>query len=117
MEAYGHLKVLISLILGLTITRVLSGLSRRIQSPDRTEAMYAQIVWALVLLLGAVHFWWWEFNLRLIADWHFGIYVFVLAYTALFFLMATLIYPDNISDHVETERFFAGHRHRPSGHA
>ncbi|ARC36037.1 hypothetical protein A6J80_06280 [Paracoccus yeei] len=110
MEAYGHLKVLISLILGLSITRVLSGLSRRIQSPDRTEAMYAQIVWALVLLLGAVHFWWWEFNLRLIANWHFGIYVFVLAYTALFFLMATLIYPDNISDHVETERFFLRRR-------
>ena len=94
MEAYGHLRVLVSMILGLAITRVLSGLSRRIQSPQRTEGMALQVVWALIVLLGAVHFWWWEFGLRGISTWHFGAYVFVLSYSALHFLMATLIFPD-----------------------
>ncbi len=110
MDAYAHLKVLMSLILGLSITRVLSGLSRRLQMPARTEGMAAQIVWSLVLLLSAVHFWWWEFALRGVVDWHFGKYVFVLSYAALHFLMATLIYPDAIPDHVESERFFVNRR-------
>jgi len=110
MEAYGHLRVLVSMILGLAITRVLSGLSRRIQQPARTEGMAAQIVWAFVLLTGAVHFWWWEFALRRVESWHFGIYVFVLAYTSLFFLMATLIFPDGNTDHAETEAFFMRRR-------
>lgn len=110
MDAYGHLRVLVSLILGLSITRVLSGLSRRIQAPGRTAAIHAQLVWSFVLLLGAVHFWWWEFALRLIPHWHFGSYVFVLSYASLFFLMATLIYPDAVAGHEETEAFFLRRR-------
>lgn len=107
MEVYGHLRVLVSLILGLAITRVLAGLSRRIQSPRRTGGMLLQIVWSLILLLGAVHFWWWEFGLRGVSTWHFGAYVFVLSYSALHFLMATLIFPDAVLDHDESEQFFA----------
>ncbi|WP_347268768.1 hypothetical protein [Paracoccus sp. (in: a-proteobacteria)] len=111
MDAYGHLRILVSMILGLAITRILAGLSRRIQSPQYTEGMLAQTVWALVLLLSAVHFWWWEFGLRRIGDWHFGIYVFVLAYASLHFLMATLIFPDAQPDHEGSERFFLRRRH------
>lgn len=110
MDAFPHLKILISLILGLAITRILSGLSRRLQQPALTEGMFAQIVWSLVLLLGAVHFWWWEFALRRIEAWHFGAYVFVLSYTSLHFLMATLLYPDALNDHGESERFFMRRR-------
>lgn len=110
MDAYAHLKVLVSLVLGLSITRVLSGLSRRLQNPERTAAVHAQMIWSFALLLGAVHFWWWEFALRLIRDWHFGSYVFVLAYAALFFLMATLIYPDALAGHAESEAFFLRRR-------
>lgn len=106
MEAYGHLRILISMILGLAITRLLAGLSRRIQSPVRTEGMARQIIWALVVLLGAVHFWWWEFGLRSISDWHFGTYAFLLSYASLHFLMATLIFPDSLPDHGDSERFF-----------
>ncbi|MDT1061808.1 hypothetical protein RM190_08065 [Paracoccus sp. CPCC 101403] len=110
MDAYPHLKILISLILGLAITRVLSGLSRRVQQPAWTEGMFSQIVWSLVLLLGAVHFWWWEFALRRVDTWHFGAYVFVLSYASLHFLMATLLYPDALPDHAESERFFMRRR-------
>lgn len=110
MDAYGHLRILVSLILGLAITRVLTGLSRRVQSPTRTEGMFAQTVWAFVILLSAVHFWWWEFGLRRIADWHFGVYIFVLGYASLHFLMATLIFPDALSDHADSENFFMQRR-------
>lgn len=111
MDAYGHLRVLVSMILGLAITRVLAGLSRRIQSPVRTEGMLVQIIWAFVVLLNAVHFWWWEFGLRHITDWHFGVYIFVLAYTSLHFLLATLLFPDAMQEHADSENFFMQRRH------
>lgn len=44
MDAYGHLRILVSLILGLSITCVLSGLSRRLQEPEKTDRLHAQIV-------------------------------------------------------------------------
>lgn len=109
-EAYGHIRILVSLILGLGITRVLSGLSRRIQAPQRTEGMVAQLVWAAIILLAALHFWWWEFALRTVPVWHFGIYLFVLGYASLHFLMATLLFPDALPDHAESESFFMKRR-------
>jgi hypothetical protein len=111
MDAYGHLRILVSLILGLSITRVLSGLSRRLQEPEKTDRMHAQIVWSLALLLGAVHFWWWDFALRLVETWNFWLYIFVLAYASLFFLMSTLLYPDHLQDHGGREVFFIRRRH------
>ena len=110
MDAYGHLRILESLIIGLAITRVLSGLSRRLQDPVRTDRMNAQLVWSLVVLLGAIHFWWWEFALRFIINWNFWIYVFILAYASLFFLMSTLLYPDHIQEHADREIFFIRRR-------
>lgn len=110
MDEYSHLRMLVSLIVGLAFTRVLSGLARRIQEPAKTDRMYAQIVWSFAVLLGVVHFWWWEFSLRLIHDWNFWIYIFILSYAALFFLMLTLLYPDHIQDHVDREIFFIRRR-------
>ncbi len=111
MDEYGHLRILLSLIVGLAITRVLSGLARRIQEPEKTDRMYAQIVWSFALLLGVVHFWWWEFSLRLIDHWNFWIFIFLLSYAALFFLMSTLLYPDHIQDQADRETFFIRRRH------
>lgn len=110
MEGYVHLRIIVSLILGLSITRVLSGLSRRLQEPDNTDLLNAQTIWAFVLLIGAVHFWWWEFALRSIEHWNFWIYVFVLAYASLFFLMSTLLYPDHIQGVSEREVYFIRRR-------
>ena len=110
MDAYSHLRILVSLIIGLAITRVLSGLSRRIQEPVKTNRMYAQFVWSIALLLGTVHFWWWQFALRLIDHWNFWIYVFILSYASLFFLMSTLLYPDHIMEHADREVFFIRRR-------
>ncbi|QQM32124.1 hypothetical protein JET14_08255 [Martelella lutilitoris] len=111
MDAYGHLRILVSLILGLAITRVLSGLARRLQEPVKTDRRHAQIVWSLVVLLSAVHFWWWEFALRFIDHWNFWIYIFILSYASLFFLMSTLLYPDHIHEHADREEFFIRRRH------
>ncbi|WP_295042669.1 hypothetical protein [uncultured Paracoccus sp.] len=110
MDAYGHLRMLVSLIIGLAITRTLSGLSRRLQEPQNTARAPTQIVWSLALLLGVIHFWWWEFSLRLITHWTFWTYIFILSYASLFFLMSTLLYPDHISDHAEREEYFIRRR-------
>ena len=110
MDAYGHLRILVSLIVGLAITRTLSGLSRHLQEPEQADRAPAQIVWSIALLLGAIHFWWWEFALRLIPQWSFWLYIFILGYASLFFLMSTLLYPDHIQGHVEREGYFIGRR-------
>lgn len=110
MDLYSHLRVLISLILGLGINRILSGLSRLIQAPSWNEATLAHVVWALIVLLGSVHFWWWEFALRTVTVWYFGSYLVVLSYAFVMFLQASLLFPDVQHNHLSSGAYFFAHR-------
>lgn len=106
MEVYSHLRILLSLILGLGITRILTGLSRLIQAPSARPATAAHVVWSLALLLNAVHVWWFEFALRDLPVWHFGIYIIVLLNAFVLFLMASLLFPDVSHSHPGSEDYF-----------
>lgn len=106
VEIYSHLRILLSLILGLGITRILTGLSRLIQNPSIRPATGAHVVWSLILLLNAVHVWWFEFALRDLPVWHFGIYIVVLLNAFVLFLLASLLFPDVSHDHSGSEGYF-----------
>jgi len=63
MEVFQHIRVVMSIVLGLGLTRLLTGLARFIQYPSEHKAYSVHIGWALTMLLTLVHFWWWEFRL------------------------------------------------------
>lgn len=110
MDIYFHIRILIGLVLGLCITRILTGLTRFIQHPDRHRPSAVHLVWSFAVLLGAVHFWWWEFALRKVEVWHFGVYVFILFYAFLQFLLAALLFPDDLLGYVGFSDYFMSRR-------
>jgi hypothetical protein len=110
MEVYAHLRFLMSMILGLGITRILAGLARMVQAPAWRPGMAAHVVWSLVVLTYAVQFWWWEFALHKIPVWHFVPYLIVLFYAFLLFLLAALLFPDVAHEHAGHEGYFLQQR-------
>lgn len=110
MEVYSHLRLLVSLILGLGITRILSGLSRMLQAPEFRPETAAHLIWAIALLLNCIHFWWFEFAYRQIEVWHFGLYLLVLFYAFMLFLLASLLFPDVAHDHGSSAEYFIHRR-------
>lgn len=110
MEVFAHVRILIGMILGLAMTRLLSGLSRFVQHPSRVRPSVVHLTWVFVILLEAVHFWWWEFALRHFGVWHFGAYIFVLFYALLHFLLASLLFPDDIGEYEGYEHYFMSRR-------
>ncbi|HEY0274918.1 MAG TPA: hypothetical protein VGC31_02435, partial [Paenirhodobacter sp.] len=66
--------------------------------------------WSLVLLLSAVHFWWFEFALRQVQVWYFGFYLVILFYAFMLFLMASLLFPDVSHEHSGNEDYFMDRR-------
>jgi hypothetical protein len=105
-----HLRVVIGIVVGLSITRLLSGLASFIQHPRSARVFPTHLGWALTLLLMVVHFWWWEFRLANISHWSFQLYFFVVFYAVLFFLLCALLFPDSTDDYSSYESYFFSRR-------
>jgi hypothetical protein len=105
-----HLRVVIGIVVGLSITRLLSGLASFIQHPRSSRVFPTHLGWALTLLLMVVHFWWWEFRLSDISHWSFHLYFFVVFYAVLFFLLCALLFPDSTDDYSGYESYFFSRR-------
>ena len=107
---YFHLRILMGVILGVGLTRILAGLAGFAQHPGHKKLSAIHLTWVAVVLISAIHFWWAEYGLIRIHPWHFELFVFVLFYAFLFYLMATLLIPDNIDEYAGYEDYFLSRR-------
>jgi hypothetical protein len=109
-DIYFHVRVLIGLVLGLGLTRILSGVSKIVQQPEHKKLYATHLLWVAVVLVSAIHFWWFEFGLIRIGPWRFELFVFVLFYAFLFYLMASLLFPDEMGDFASYEEYYFSRR-------
>jgi len=110
LEIFTHVRVLVGVVLGLGLTRMLAGLARFMQHPGHKRLYATHLVWIAVVLLSAVHFWWFELGLARIQPWPFELFVFILGYAFLFYLMASLLIPDAIDEYAGYEEYFISRR-------
>jgi hypothetical protein len=109
-DIYFHLRILMGVVLGLTLTRILAGVGKFVQHPGGKPLYATHLIWVATVLLSAIHFWWFEFGLIRIHPWHFELFVFVLVYAFLFYLLATLLIPDEINEYASYEDYFLSRR-------
>jgi hypothetical protein len=110
LEIFTHVRVLVGVVLGLGLTRILAGLARFMQHPTHKKLYATHLLWVAVVLLAAVHFWWFELGLARIQPWPFELFVFILLYAFLFYLLATLLIPDAIDEYASYEDYFISRR-------
>lgn len=110
-ELFPHIRIVMGMVVGLGITRLLMGIAGLIQHPARAKLSAIHLLWALSVLIELVLFWWWEFALYEVTDWSFGIFAFLIGYALTLFLMAALLFPDNIADYAGWEDLFLRRRH------
>ena len=99
MDVYLHVRVLLSMILGLGVGHLLRGVSRIVQHPRKYKIYWVHLVWTLFLFLYLIHFWWWEFYLQKVGQWTFPLYFFIAIYATLLFLLCSLFYPDEMGEY------------------
>ncbi len=109
-QLYAHIRVLISLIVGLGLTRLLSGVARIIQHPKGTPVYWVHLGWALWMFVGLINFWWWEFRLLHLHDWKFVYYMFVIVYATMYYLSCVLLFPDQMQDYSGYRDYFMSRR-------
>ena len=109
-DIFLHIRVVLGIILGLSVARLLNGLSRFVQHPGRDRVYLVHLGWVLSMLLTLVHFWWWEFWFFSVPVWTFLMYFFLISYAILLFLLCALLFPDDIAEYAGYEAFFISRR-------
>lgn len=94
MTAFEHLSVLISIVIGLALTQLLVDLQRLVQARARVASYWLCLLWAALLFMDMVAWWWALFGLRAAVEWNFFYFLFVLLSPVTLFLAATFALPD-----------------------
>ncbi len=111
MDDFNYLAVLISIILGLGMTQLLSGLGRWIEGRAQSGFYAPTLVWVIVLLLLHVQTWWTLYGLRLHQGWSFLQFAVVLLQPTVLFLLTVLALPSAGSAIVDPRTNYYAQRH------
>lgn len=109
-DVYPHIRTVMGMVIGLGVTRLLSGVARIVQHPGQQVLYPVHLAWVASVLLSLVHFWWWEFALFRIEIWTFGTYLFVISYAILLFMQCALLFPDSLGEYADYKEFFLARR-------
>jgi len=96
---FDHIKTILGIILGLSITHLLNGIFKFVQHPKLAKPYWVHLLWCLYVLLLIIHFWWWESQLRIIIDWNFAEYFFLFFYITVYYFLCSLLIPNDIDEY------------------
>jgi hypothetical protein len=110
LDLYLHVRVLIALILGLSVTRLVSGIAALVAHPGRYRIWPVHLCWVAWALLNVVTFWWWEFRLSLIQHWTYGLYFFICVYASMYYFLSVLLFPQDLDEYSGYQDYFLSRR-------
>lgn len=93
MTPFEYVSVLISIILGLGITLVLTGIADLIKRWGSVTLFWPYLIWIALVFILHVHEWWIMYDLRTTASWQLVTFLFVILYPILLFILANLLFP------------------------
>lgn len=109
-EHFVHVRIIIGMVLGISISRLIVGVSEFIQHPKAKRIYPIHLGWVLYLFLTIIHFWWYEFSLVKVQVWSFQLYFFLILYTCVFAIMSSLLFPSNMEEYRGFEDYFQTRR-------
>jgi hypothetical protein len=105
-----HVRMVLSMVVGLAIARLFAGLARFVQHHGRLKVYATHVLWALYMFVALIHFWWWEFALSRLPTWHFLAFAFIVGYAALLYLICVILFPDDLAEYEGFRDYFLSRR-------
>jgi hypothetical protein len=96
MEAFRWVTVIVSIILGLGLTRILTSAISVFRARKRASLDWLPLVWAGTIFLQQIGFWWSLDELsKLVPHWSLGAFLFLVCLVLSLFIAAALILPSH----------------------
>jgi hypothetical protein len=93
MTAFEYITVFISVILGLGVTQVLTGIADLIHQSSRVKVYWPHLLWIFLVIVMHVQEWWATYELKEITVWRLPTFLFVMLYPVVLFILARLLFP------------------------
>ena len=95
-DAFNYVAVLVSIVVGLTATRVMSGLGEMIQAANRPRIYWVHVLWHITLLFNVMLNWWLLYRWRATIDWTFLLFIWITVAPILLYLAAAILIPGEL---------------------
>jgi hypothetical protein len=106
MSQFAYVATLTSIVLGLGIAKVLSGLGSLLMKRDRSRIYWVHALWSVNVLLFLLLNWWILFRWHTQIEWTFFLFLFILLTPVISFLLAVLLFPDSLPETTNLKEHF-----------
>lgn len=93
MSPFEFVAAFFSVVLGLGVAHLLTGISNLIEARARVQTYWVHSVWVVVVMLLLVHSWWGLWSLQSAASWSYPSFLCFVAYLAALYVLSTLALP------------------------
>jgi type III secretory pathway component EscS len=93
MTPYEYLTVFISVVLGLAVVHLLSGVALLLDTRVRARGYWIHAVWTANVFVTTMLVWWFNFGLTEVQEWTLPFFLNLVAYSVVLYLMSGLLYP------------------------
>lgn len=112
MDPYEYLTVFVSVILGLAVVHLLSGVSLILDTRVRERVDWIHAVWTANVFITTLLVWWFNFSLTAVQVWTLLHFLDLVAYSVVLYLMSGLLYPVRGAEIIDFRAHFECNRPR-----
>jgi hypothetical protein len=94
LDSFEYIYGLTAIVVGLAVTRLVTGLAQLLQARKRTPPYWVHILWMVNTLLAVIITWWVQFRWRHVAAWSLPLVVWLLVAPMMFSFAAALLLPN-----------------------
>src|SRR5256885_14119043 len=91
---YQHLVVVMSIVLGLSVTQLLKGLAQLYRTRNRVRTYWLHTAWVVFLVVFSLLLWGLFWSYRSIEEWSFVRFILYLSPMIVFYFLTSIVIPD-----------------------
>ena len=95
-DSFNYVAVLVSIVIGLGVTRVLSQLSEAIQAQQRPRNYWVHTLWMITLFVQLMLSWWLFYRWKGAPQWNFFLFIWVTVNPTLLYLASGVLCPGEL---------------------
>src|SRR5690606_22164441 len=112
MTPFEYITVLVSIILGLGITTILTGVAELIKQSRLFYLYTPYIIWIVLVFVLHIQEWWVTYSLKSEGEWTLPKFLFILLYPINLYVLAHLLFPGQKSNSYTSKEFYLTHFRR-----
>jgi hypothetical protein len=106
MTPFEYVIVLISVILGLGITTILTGLAELIKHGKPIRLYTPYVIWIVLIFVMHIQEWWISYQLKAVEVWTLQFFLLIMLYPINLYILAHLVFPGSLSKDFSSKAFY-----------